>query len=67
MRAAGQRSYNSAACTARQWLRGVVIIIAAGFLLSCSSPLANLPEYGQTAGKDFEQQPATNQDQPNGR
>jgi hypothetical protein len=44
MRAAGQRSNNSAACTARQWLRGVVIITAAGFLLSCSSPLANLPD-----------------------
>ena len=44
MRAAGQSSYNSAACTAGHWLRGVVIIIAAGFLLSCSSPLANLPD-----------------------
>jgi len=44
MRAAEQRSYNSAACTARQWLRAVVIIIAASFLLSCSSSLANLPD-----------------------
>jgi len=42
--AAGQRSYNPAACTARRWLPRVVIIIATGFLLSCSSPLANLPD-----------------------